>query len=80
MESTVPLKIDNYGVVIYTNSLDPKRMSYSINVLDELIKTAGSTIIGAIPKLHKEASLSFRCHCGKDDTKRFVRAKISGLP
>ena len=65
--------------MLYINSLDPKRMSYSIEILDELIKTTGATILGDLPKLHKEASLSFRCHCGKDDTKRFVRAKISGL-
>lgn len=54
-------------------------MSYSSEVLNALITSNGCTMVGTLPDLKKEAKLVFLCKCGKEDTKTFVRAKISGL-
>jgi len=54
-------------------------MSYSSEVLISLTTSDGATMIGDLPKLKKEAKLNFRCQCGKEAVKTFVRAKISGL-
>ena len=54
-------------------------MSYSSEVLSSLTSSDGAALLGDLPVLKKEAKLSFRCKCGKEDTKTFVRAKISGL-
>jgi hypothetical protein len=55
------------------------RMSYSREVLDSFITSGEAKIIGELPTLKKEAIINFQCKCGKEDTKVFVRIKLSGM-
>ena len=54
-------------------------MSYSLEVLNEFCQTFTATIIEPLPKLGKEARITFRCRCGGAADKSFVRLKISGM-
>ena len=54
-------------------------MSYSREVLDTFITSGEAKLVGELPPLKKEAKINFQCKFGKEDTKVFVRIKISGM-
>ncbi len=54
-------------------------MSYSLENLNKYCLSDGATIIGELPKLNKTARITFRCKCGNEDDKSFVRITFSGV-
>ena len=62
-----------------TKSHSASKMSYSQEILNELLSFNGATLTEQPPKLNKTCDLLFRCRCGAEDSKKFVNAKNSGL-
>jgi hypothetical protein len=62
-------------------SVKPHKSSESYNheVLTSYVEEAGASLIGEQPPLKKEARINFRCKCGVEDSKSFVRIKQTGI-
>lgn len=48
-------------------------------ILNEYVLSDNATLIGELPKLTQEVRIHFRCKCGTEDSKTFVRIKESGV-
>lgn len=54
-------------------------MSYTIERVNDFLRKDEATLIGDLPKLNKDARITFTCKCGKQDDKSFVRITFSGV-
>lgn len=54
-------------------------MSYTKEILETFVTNTNATLIGELPALKKEARIAFRCRCGTEDSKTFVRIKETGV-
>ena len=53
--------------------------SYNISILNEYMTRDKATLLEEFPTFKKGDRIKFRCSCGKEDDKTFVRIKISGI-
>jgi hypothetical protein len=53
--------------------------SYNKEILDKFVLESGAVLLDESQKLTKETRINFKCSCGNEDSKTFVRIKISGV-
>ena len=54
-------------------------MIYTLDSLNEFVKSDNAIIIDPLPKLNKDTRINFVCNCGKNGDKTFVRITFSGM-
>ncbi len=57
-----------------------ERVRYSKELLEEILEEAGAELVGEYEKYNQRLHVTFRCCCGKEDTKRFEMLHSNRLP
>lgn len=55
-------------------------MKYTRELLEEILKEGGATLLGEYERYNQRAQIRFRCKCGKEEEKKFEMLNMYRLP